>query len=88
MNRLRVVSTVHITHVANRLNLPFHATQVEHGDLNWVLPGKFIAFAGPQGSRDSIEGYKMLTPDDFISYFKKRNVSLVVRLNKKYYDAK
>ena len=30
----------------------------------------------------------MLTPDDYIPYFKKKKVSLVVRLNKKYYDAK
>lgn len=21
--------------------------QVENGDLNWILPGKFIAFSGP-----------------------------------------
>ena len=24
-----------------------HFEQVEHGDLNWVVPGKYIAFAGP-----------------------------------------
>jgi cell division cycle 14 len=65
-----------------------HYEQVENGDLNWIVPGKFVAFAGPQGSRDSVEGYKMLTPDDYIAYFKKKRVSLVVRLNKKYYEAK
>lgn len=46
------------------------------------------AFAGPHGSRDGVEGYRMLTPDDYVSYFKKKQVTLVVRLNKKYYDAK
>ena len=24
-----------------------HYEQVQHGDLNWVLPGKLLAFAGP-----------------------------------------
>ena len=65
-----------------------HYEQAENGDLNWIQPGKFIAFAGPHGSKDSMDGYRTLTPDDYVSYFKKRNVSLVVRLNKKYYDAK
>ena len=65
-----------------------HYEQVENGDLNWIQPGKFIAFAGPHGSKDSVEGYRMLTPDDYVPYFKKKKVSLVVRLNKKYYDAK
>ena len=32
--------------------------------------------------------YGSFTPDDYVPYFKKKKVSLVVRLNKKYYDAK
>jgi len=31
-------------------------------------------------------GYQTLTPEDYISYFKKKNVTCVVRLNKKIYD--
>lgn len=46
-----------------------------------------MAFAGPHNSREvSREGYRTLTPDDYIPYFQKKNVKLVVRLNKKYYD--
>lgn len=61
--------------------------QVENGDLNWIIEGKFLAFAGPHNSRDlSPEGYYTLTPEDYGHYFVKNNVSLVVRLNKKYYD--
>ena len=33
-------------------------------------------------------GYHTLCPEDYIPYFKKNNVHLVVRLNKKYYDCK
>lgn len=63
--------------------------QVENGDLNWCMDGKFIAFAGPHAVRESHPGgYHTLCPDDYVPYFKRRNVGLVVRLNKKYYDAK
>lgn len=66
-----------------------HYEQVENGDLNWVLEGKFVAFAGPHADREfSAGGYHTLRPDDYVSYFKKKNVTLVVRLNKSYYDAK
>ena len=61
--------------------------RVENGDLNWLAEGKVLAFAGPHEVRSSTpEGYHTLSPDDYIPYFKKKNVSLVVRLNKKYYD--
>ena len=60
---------------------------MENGDLNWIVEGKFLAFAGPHDVRSSSpEGYHTLCPDDYIPYFKKKNVTLVVRLNKKYYN--
>ena len=58
--------------------------KVEHGDLNWIIPGKFVAFAGPHNTHNaSPEGYRTLTPEDYIPWFKKNNVTLVVRTNKK-----
>lgn len=65
-----------------------HFEQVENGDLNWCLDGKFIAFAGPHACSQPMEGYFALAPDDYIPYFKKRNVTLVIRFNQPYYDAK
>ncbi len=63
--------------------------QVENGDLNWCLEKKFLAFAGPHAERQfSPGGYHTLRPEDYIQYFLKKNVTLVVRLNKPYYDAK
>jgi cell division cycle 14 len=33
--------------------------RVENGDLNWIVPGKFIAFSSPSNSRKSPEGVKI-----------------------------
>ncbi len=53
------------------------------------MEGRFLAFAGPHAERQcSPGGYYNLRPEDYISYFKRKNVTLVVRLNKPYYDAK
>lgn len=61
--------------------------QVENGDLNWLVAGKILAFAGPQAKKViTPEGFCMLTPSDYIPYFIKQNVKLVIRLNKKCYD--
>lgn len=62
---------------------------MQNGDLNWCLEGRFVMFAGPHAERQcSPGGYYNLRPEDYVSYFKRRNVTLVVRLNKPYYDAK
>lgn len=61
--------------------------QVENGDLNWIIQNKILAVAGPQNQKViTPEGFCMLTPQDYIPYFLKTNVKLVVRLNKKCYD--
>ena len=63
-----------------------HYEQVENGDLNWIMDGKFVAFAGPHSAAHANE-YHNLPPEAYVPYFKRKNVTLVVRLNKKYYDA-
>lgn len=39
--------------------------KVENGDLNWIIPGKFLAFMGPL---DNISSYERRgnTPEDYI----------------------
>lgn len=60
---------------------------MENGDLNWIVAGKFLAFAGPRNARElSPEGYYTLTPEDYIPYFRKSHVDLIVRLNRRCYD--
>jgi len=78
-----------------------HFESVENGDLNWIvypdlcgddsrhrsMHKPMLAFAGPHYCHSvSPEGYVTLTPDSYIDYFKKKDVGLVVRLNKKMYD--
>ena len=69
------------------LNEYEHFEAVEHGDLNWLVYGRFFAFAGPHDAhRNPHTGYETLAPEDYVPYFKSRNISLIVRLNKPYYD--
>ncbi|KAG2436372.1 hypothetical protein HXX76_006679 [Chlamydomonas incerta] len=62
--------------------------QVENGDLNWIVPGKFVAFSGPAARSNEIAGYRLHTPEDYWEYFRRRGVTTIVRLNKKVYDRK
>eukprot|EP01029_Cantina_marsupialis_P012305 TRINITY_DN2716_c0_g1_i1.p1 TRINITY_DN2716_c0_g1~~TRINITY_DN2716_c0_g1_i1.p1 ORF type:complete len:477 (+),score=117.91 TRINITY_DN2716_c0_g1_i1:138-1568(+) len=62
--------------------------QVENGDLNWIVNGRFLAFAGPHQKKIiSPEGYSTLVPEDYVEYYKEKNVNLVIRLNDIYYEA-
>merc|ERR1719319_1677753 len=60
--------------------------RVECGDFNVIVPGKFIAFAGPSATNIDADGYPALTPDYYVPIWKRFNVSTIVRLNKKCYD--
>lgn len=67
--------------------LKYPLSTKQNGDLNWIVKGKILAFAGPSFERHvSPEGYCTLSPDDYIPYFLQTNVALVVRLNKKFYN--
>eukprot|EP00941_MAST-03F_sp_MAST-3F-sp1_P004844 g4844.t1 len=60
--------------------------RVENGDLNWIT-NRFIAFAGPKSKQyKENDGFHARTPEDYIGYFRKNNVRLVIRLNKPFYD--
>lgn len=65
-----------------------HFCELENGDLNWLVEDKFLAFAGPFEERKHYgNGYYSSVPSDFINYFKEKNVTAVIRLNKSCYDA-
>ena len=65
-----------------------HFEAVENGDLNWLVEGKFFAFAGPHDRNRSsqMDGYQTLAPEDYVPYFTRKDVGLIVRLNKPYYN--
>ncbi|XP_062868574.1 dual specificity protein phosphatase CDC14AB isoform X2 [Trichomycterus rosablanca] len=65
-----------------------HYERVENGDFNWILPGKFLAFSGPHPKSKVENGYPLHAPEAYFPYFRKHNVTTVVRLNKKIYEAK
>ncbi|XP_041791530.1 dual specificity protein phosphatase CDC14AB isoform X2 [Chelmon rostratus] len=65
-----------------------HYERVENGDLNWIVPGKFVAFSGPHPKTKVENGYPLHSPEAYFPYFRKHNVTAVIRLNKKIYDSK
>jgi cell division cycle 14 len=60
--------------------------RVDNGDMNWIIPGKFLAFSSPSNQQYDAEGYRTFTPEDYAPVFKKWKIGLVVRLNKITYD--
>lgn len=62
-----------------------HYQEIEHGDMNWIVPGKFLAFCTPV---DDCPDNRYLSPKTYSKVFKKKNISTVVRLNQPRYDPK
>ncbi|XP_041757416.1 dual specificity protein phosphatase CDC14C isoform X2 [Coregonus clupeaformis] len=65
-----------------------HYERAENGDFNWIIPGKFLAFSGPHPKSKMENGYPLHAPEAYFPYFRKHNITTIVRLNKKMYDAK
>ncbi|XP_040215874.1 dual specificity protein phosphatase CDC14A isoform X2 [Rana temporaria] len=65
-----------------------HYERVENGDFNWIVPGKFLAFSGPHPKSKIENGYPLHAPEAYFPYFRKQNVTTIIRLNKKIYDAR
>ncbi|XP_014249381.1 dual specificity protein phosphatase CDC14A-like isoform X1 [Cimex lectularius] len=61
--------------------------KVENGDLNWIVPQKFIAFCGPHAFNKIENGYPLHSPESYFNYFRKNNITTVVRLNNKKYNS-
>ncbi|VDM62530.1 unnamed protein product [Angiostrongylus costaricensis] len=49
--------------------------RVENGDMNWIIPGKILR-------------YPYHSPETYFEYFRATNITTVVRLNVRMYDAK
>jgi cell division cycle 14 len=60
--------------------------KVENGDMNWIIPGKFLAFCTPKDQGTDQDGYTHFRPEDYVPIFKKKNVKVVVQLNKPEYN--
>ncbi|KAF1317924.1 Dual specificity protein phosphatase, partial [Globisporangium splendens] len=60
--------------------------QLQHGDLNWIIPGKLIAFSGPQRERTALDvpgkpTATTLLAQDYAKVFQELGVTCVVRFN-------
>ncbi|XP_060536773.1 dual specificity protein phosphatase CDC14C-like [Cylas formicarius] len=55
--------------------------RLEFGDMNWLLPRKFLAFIGPT------DNWTAHSPAFYIKYFLKNDIKTVIRLNNVLYDA-
>lgn len=60
--------------------------KVDNGDMNWIVPDKFLAFAGPCPTTTDADGFPAFTPEDYVPIFRDAGIGLVVRLNKEQYD--
>ncbi|XP_063769798.1 dual specificity protein phosphatase CDC14B isoform X2 [Pseudophryne corroboree] len=65
-----------------------HYERAENGDLNWIIANKFLAFSGPHHKSKIENGYPHHAPEAYFPYFREHDVSTIIRLNKKMYDAK
>uniref|UniRef100_A0A3P9CAE3 protein-tyrosine-phosphatase n=1 Tax=Maylandia zebra TaxID=106582 RepID=A0A3P9CAE3_9CICH len=66
-----------------------HYERVENGDMNWIVPGKVLAFSSPhsRGESESLS-YPLHTPEAYFSYFCQNDITTVVRLNRTLYDGR
>ena len=64
-----------------------YCKRVENGDMTWIIPKKFIAFAGPFDDGVDEDGLPSCTPETYHSHFRKGGITTIVRLNKRQYDA-
>lgn len=59
--------------------------QIDRGDMNWLIPGKLLAFASPYHTR-LVQGFRVCTPADLLTVFRSLGITTIVRLNNKTYD--
>lgn len=69
------------------VNFDLFLQLAEYGDLNWILPDKFLAFSGPHEKSKIKNGYLYHAPETYFNYFRQNNVTTIIRLNVKMYDA-
>lgn len=63
-----------------------HYEKVKNGDLNWIIPNKMLAFSGPHNRTGFVNNCPQFEPSFYFDYFRKKNVTTIIRLNEKRYD--
>jgi len=57
--------------------------EVANGDMNWIIPGKVMAFKGPRTTPKNQPSYP---PSFYLTHLQTMGIKTVVRLNKNHYD--
>lgn len=72
----------------NNFDLDFYEShnKVETGDMNWIIPGKLLAFSCPS-IKDEVDGWGNYTPETYASIFKAVGITGVIRLNQPTYES-
>nr|XP_040028013.1 dual specificity protein phosphatase CDC14AB-like isoform X2 [Gasterosteus aculeatus aculeatus] len=65
-----------------------HYERVENGDMNWIIPGKLLAFSSPHPHSKMEKGYPLHAPEAYFDYFRQNDIKAVVRFNRKLYDSR
>jgi cell division cycle 14 len=60
--------------------------KVEHGDMNWIIPGQFLALMGPVDPAPDSELRYGHAAKSYVPIFKHLNITKVIRLNEPHYD--
>ena len=60
--------------------------QVANGDMNWIVPNKFLACMGPVADLQCRDGVRLFTPDAYAPLFRDMGITRVIRLNKSVYE--
>jgi cell division cycle 14 len=63
-----------------------HYERVENGDLNWIIPGKFMAFMGPVDKEEGTERTYGHSGSSYVGIFNHLKVTKVIRLNDPKYE--
>lgn len=58
-----------------------------NGGMNWLIPGKLLAFIGPTSKKGSNDKQHRCAPSDYVKLFKELGILLVIRLNSNEYDS-
>jgi cell division cycle 14 len=60
---------------------------LKHGAMDWIIPGKLLAFASPYSMPELPNGIRVATAADLLPIFRVLGITHVVRLNTQFYDA-
>lgn len=66
-------------------------SQLKNGDMNWIIPGKFLAFSCPSRRCAILRSSSTDEEDTTLAYytrvFKRLGVQMVIRLNNELYNS-